>query len=221
VFDNLGRWGPGTTLAWDGRSRRRWNGARRCSASTWPACAKRPRRSSRTSVPMAPGSGASCSWNANSGPRPTADGGAATSTVDGSQPPTHRPQRAGERARSIHQDRILIRVLHPGLFPQDPTSDLHERRTVADRREPARLRRHVDQTWTKPHAADRIVAHADGFGACHTAASAGGCAPPVHDSRRGTTSSSIQAMAWEPTLNGEGGAMPWSPMRRTHGWRRR
>jgi hypothetical protein len=35
------------------------------------------------------------------------------------------------------------------------------------------------------------------------------------------TSSSIQAMAWEPTLNGEGGAMPWSPMRRTHGWRRR
>jgi hypothetical protein len=31
----------------------------------------------------------------------------------------------------------------------------------------------VDQTWTKPHVADRIVAHADGFGACPTAASAG------------------------------------------------
>jgi hypothetical protein len=28
VFDSLGRWGPGTTLAWDGRSRRRWSGAR-------------------------------------------------------------------------------------------------------------------------------------------------------------------------------------------------
>jgi hypothetical protein len=33
--------------------------------------------------------------------------------------------------------------------------------------------------WTKLHAADRIVAHTDGFGACHTAASAGGFAPPV------------------------------------------
>ena len=84
-------------------------------------------RSSRTSVPMAAGSGASCSLSDNSGPRPTADGGAATSTVDGSQPPTHRPQRAGERARSIHQDRILIRVLHPGRLVQDRTCHLGER----------------------------------------------------------------------------------------------
>jgi hypothetical protein len=27
--------------------------------------------------------------------------------------------------------------------------------------------------------------------------------------------------AWGPTLNGEGGAMPWSPMCRTYGSRRR
>src|ERR687895_825439 len=42
VFDILGRWGHGTTLAWAGRSRRRWTGAPSCSASTWPASA-RPR----------------------------------------------------------------------------------------------------------------------------------------------------------------------------------
>jgi hypothetical protein len=121
----LGRWGRGTTLAWDGRSRRRWSGARSCSASTWPASAKPRPRSSRTSVPMAAGSGVSCSLSDNSGPRPTADGGAATSTVDGSQPPTHRPQRAGERARSIHQDRLLISnlqvsAMQTAVFPGDP-----------------------------------------------------------------------------------------------------
>jgi hypothetical protein len=119
--------------------------------------------------------------------------------------------------------------------------------------------------WTKPHAADPIVAHADGFGACHTATSAGGCAPlggpgrwrgaadgrrpphrdaeaaqgrvgprspagtgpacaagqRVHDSRRGVASSSIQAMGVGAYPHEEGGAMPWSPMRRTYGWRRR
>jgi hypothetical protein len=41
-------------------------------------------------VPTAPGFGASCSWNASSGPRPTADGAAATSTADEPDPPAHR-----------------------------------------------------------------------------------------------------------------------------------
>jgi hypothetical protein len=35
--------------------------------------------------------------------------------------------------RSSASDRILIRVLHPGLFPQDRTGDLRERRTGGDR----------------------------------------------------------------------------------------
>jgi hypothetical protein len=90
VFDTLGRWGPGTILAWHGRSRRRWSGARSCSASTWPPSIERPPRSSRTSAPTAPGSGASCSSSGNSDPRHTADGEAATSTVDSSRPPTHK-----------------------------------------------------------------------------------------------------------------------------------
>src|SRR5829696_2631519 len=33
AFDSLVRWGPGTTPTWAGRSRRRWSGARSCSAS--------------------------------------------------------------------------------------------------------------------------------------------------------------------------------------------
>jgi hypothetical protein len=45
--------------------------------------------------------------------------------------------------------------------------------------------------------------------------------PAGTDSRRGMTSSSIQAMGVGAYPHEEGGAMPWSPMRRTHGWRRR
>jgi diketogulonate reductase-like aldo/keto reductase len=52
------RWGLGTTWTWAGRSRHRWNGARSCSASTWPPSVRRPRTSSPTSAPTASGSGA-------------------------------------------------------------------------------------------------------------------------------------------------------------------
>jgi hypothetical protein len=48
---------------------------------------------------------------------------------------------------------------------QDHPSDVRERCTVADRCEPLGS----PGMWTKLHT-DRIVAHADGFGACHTAA---------------------------------------------------
>jgi hypothetical protein len=90
AFDNLVRWGLGTTRTWAGRSRRRWSGARSCLASTWPPSVRRPSTSSRTSVPTAPGFGASCSWNASSGQRRTADAAAATSTADEPDPPAHR-----------------------------------------------------------------------------------------------------------------------------------
>jgi hypothetical protein len=49
-------------------------------------------------------------------------------------------------------DLILIRVLPTGSFPQDGTCDLGERCTAGDRWRPlrtARLRWHVDQTWTR------------------------------------------------------------------------
>ena len=58
VFDTLGRWGPGTTWTLAGRSRRRWSGARSCSASTSPPSVSWPPRSSPISAPTAPGSGA-------------------------------------------------------------------------------------------------------------------------------------------------------------------
>jgi hypothetical protein len=51
----------------------------------------------------------------------------------------------------------LIRVQPPGSFPQDGTCDLGERCTAGDRWRPlgtARLRWHVDQTWTR-HARSR------------------------------------------------------------------
>jgi len=50
------------------------------------------------------------------------------------------------------EERILIRVLPPGSFPQDGTFDLRERLTDGDRSRPlrtARLRWRVDQTWTR------------------------------------------------------------------------
>ena len=51
---------------------------------------------------------------------------------------------AGVQARS-RRERILIRVLHPGLFMQDHPSDLRERCTVADRYGPLGS----DVMWTK------------------------------------------------------------------------
>ena len=54
-----------------------------------------------------------------------------------------------ERTR---RDLILIRVLPPGLFPQDRVCDLRERPTAGDRWRPlrtARFRWRVDQTWTR------------------------------------------------------------------------
>ena len=53
----------------------------------------------------------------------------------------------------IRRDLVLIRVQPPGSFPQDKTCDLGERCTAGDRWRPlgtARLRWHVDQTWTRP-----------------------------------------------------------------------
>jgi hypothetical protein len=52
----------------------------------------------------------------------------------------------------VQRGLILIRVLPPGLFPQDGACDLRERPTAGDRWRPlrtARLRWHVDQTWTR------------------------------------------------------------------------
>src|SRR4029450_11988776 len=49
------------------------------------------------------------------------------------------------------EERILIRVLPTGLFPQHRACDLGERPTAGDRWRPlrtARLRWRVDQTWT-------------------------------------------------------------------------
>jgi len=63
--------------------------ARSCSASTWRPSANSPPRSSRTSAPTAPGSGASCSPSGSSGLRRTAGDGAATSTADRPRPPRH------------------------------------------------------------------------------------------------------------------------------------
>jgi hypothetical protein len=85
---------PGSVGTWHdpdlaGQSQRRWSDARSCSASTWPPSTSWPPRSSRTSAPTAPGSGASCSLSGSSGPRPMAGAGAATSTADRPQPPTH------------------------------------------------------------------------------------------------------------------------------------
>jgi hypothetical protein len=66
----------------------------------------------------------------------------------------------------------------PGPVSPDSSLDLGQRCTVADRYKPLGS----GGVWTKcgpSRAAHRIAAHADGFGACHTAASAGGLAPPV------------------------------------------
>ena len=55
-------------------------------------------------------------------------------------------------------DLILIRVLPPGLLPQDRACHLRERPTAGDRWRPLRtawIRWDVDQTWTKPHAGGR------------------------------------------------------------------
>jgi hypothetical protein len=49
-------------------------------------------------------------------------------------------------------DLIVIRVLPPGLFPQDRACHLRERLTAGDRWRPlrtARIRWRVDQTWTR------------------------------------------------------------------------
>ena len=97
VFDTLVGWGPGTTRTWAGRSRRRWSDAPSCSAPSWPPCASWPQRSSPTSAPTARGSGALCSWNANSGPRRTAGGEAAPSTVDERVRPQRDPSLRGDR----------------------------------------------------------------------------------------------------------------------------
>jgi hypothetical protein len=53
---------------------------------------------------------------------------------------------------SSASERILIRVQPPGSFPQDGTCDLGERCTAGDHWRPletARLRWHVDKTWTR------------------------------------------------------------------------
>jgi hypothetical protein len=58
---------------------------------------------------------------------------------------------------SEDDERLLIRVQPPGSFPQDGTCDLGERCTAGDGWRPlgtARLRWHVDQTWTR-HARSR------------------------------------------------------------------
>jgi hypothetical protein len=95
VFDNLVRWGLGTTWTWAGRSQRHWSGARSCLASTSPPSASWPPRSSRISAPTALGSGASCSLSGSSGPRRTAGAAAVTSTADGSR--LAMPNHSGRR----------------------------------------------------------------------------------------------------------------------------
>jgi hypothetical protein len=57
----------------------------------------------------------------------------------------HRIGRAGQIDSSRGNDLILLRVLHPGLFPQDQPSDLGERWTAGDRCEPL----DSDGVWTK------------------------------------------------------------------------
>ena len=55
-------------------------------------------------------------------------------------------------ATGCSRELILIRVQPPGSFPQDGTCDLGERCTAGDRWRPlgtARLRWHVDHTWTR------------------------------------------------------------------------
>jgi hypothetical protein len=52
------------------------------------------------------------------------------------------------------EEHILIRVLPPGLFPQDGTCDPGERCAAGDHLGTARLRWYVDQPWTR-HARSR------------------------------------------------------------------
>ena len=60
----------------------------------------------------------------SSGPRPTAGDGAATSTFDGSRPPTHRPQRSGEGARSSREGPHPYQGSATEPVPQNCTCDL-------------------------------------------------------------------------------------------------
>jgi hypothetical protein len=60
-------WGSGTTRTWAGRSRRRWSGARSCSASTWPASLSRPATSSPTSAPRHQNLEPQAAWSGSSG----------------------------------------------------------------------------------------------------------------------------------------------------------
>jgi len=50
-----------------GRSRRRWSGARSCSASTWPASVSRPATSSPTSAPRHQNLEPRAAWSGSSG----------------------------------------------------------------------------------------------------------------------------------------------------------
>jgi site-specific recombinase XerD len=66
-------------------------------------------------------------------------------------PAPARPIVGSPQATGYERDRILIRVLPQGLFPQDRACNLRERPTAGDRWRPlrtARVRWHVDQTWT-------------------------------------------------------------------------
>jgi hypothetical protein len=60
-------------------------------------------------------------------------------------PGTDRPAGHGKADSSLGNERILIRVLHGGLFPQDHTGDLRERRTVGDRSAPMACGPNVDR----------------------------------------------------------------------------
>jgi len=57
----------------------------------------------------------------------------------------HRSCGQADGGGAAAAERILIRVLHPGLFPQDHSSDLRERCTAGDRCEPL----DSDGMWTK------------------------------------------------------------------------
>ncbi len=125
AFDKLGRWGPGTTKAWDGRSRGAAGAVRRV-ARRRPGEPPRGRRRGRALHPR----------RRRQGLEP--DAPRATTPARGLPPATGRlprpstdlgrrrirPQRAGEGARSFLRDASFISTLHAGL---------HDRLFAADR----------------------------------------------------------------------------------------